>query len=101
MDDADRISAIEKDLADLLARQVSLLAENEALLFALAAALRCVPQDIALRELRAEREALRAATLAADTSDEIEELRAAKAEHIFAMLEARLTEAPLPPHIDA
>jgi hypothetical protein len=88
----DRITVLEQNLEDLRAHQVVLLAEVEALMFCTIAALRCAPQEAAMMQLSQQIEKLRAMALASPTTDDVEDIRATKAQQVYNIVSSALKQ---------
>ncbi|MDB5924168.1 MAG: hypothetical protein JWN13_3104 [Betaproteobacteria bacterium] len=88
----DRVAILETRVQELGAHYIVALAEIEALMFCLIAALRVAPLDATVTQLKQQMEQLRVMTLASATSDEIEEVRARKAQQIFDFVAAAIRQ---------
>jgi cell division protein ZapA (FtsZ GTPase activity inhibitor) len=88
----DRVAELEKRVQELGAQHIVALAEIEALMFCLVAALRSAPVDSTMEQLEHQMEQLSAMTLASGTSDEIEEVRSRKAQQIFSFVAAAIRQ---------
>lgn len=88
----DRITTLEQSLRHLRAHQVVLLAEVEALMFCVIAALRCVPLPSAKVQLAQQIEKLRAMALASPTTDDVEHVRATKAQQIYELVSSAIRQ---------
>jgi hypothetical protein len=91
----DRVAALEESLTEMRAHQVVMLAEIEALMFCVVAALRCAPRATALRELTQQIEKLQAMTLACPTPDDIEQVRTSKAQQVYKLVSAAIRQPEL------
>ena len=92
MEQEDRIAALERSLTEVREHQVVMLAEIEALMFCVVAALRCAPLGTALQELTQQIEKLQAMTLACPTTDDIEQIRASKAQQVYELVAAAMRQ---------
>jgi hypothetical protein len=92
----DRVATLEIRVQELGAHYIVALAEIEALMFCLIAALRVTPLDPTVTQLKQQMEQLRAMTLASATSDEIEEIRSRKAQQIFDFVAAAIRQRRQP-----
>src|ERR1700730_9124692 len=88
----ERVAILETRVQELGAHYIVALAEIEALMFCLIAALRVAPVDTTVEQLKHQMELLRAMTLASATSDEIEEIRSLKAQQIFDFVAAAIRQ---------
>src|SRR3954465_7515750 len=88
----DRVAELENRVQELGAHYIVALAEIEALMFCLVAALRTGPVDSTIEQLEHQMEQLRAMTLASGTSDEVEEVRSRKAQQIFSFVAAAIRQ---------